>query len=306
MHKTPQKIVKARPLLKRGTIGIVAPSGRVDSAQLQKGVIWLEQRGLKVVLGKHLEKEYRYFAGPDRDRAEDFEHMFHNREVDAIVCARGGVGSARIIPLLNHKLLAQSPKIFVGASDITTLLLYLTESFGWVTFHGPMVATLFGNTPSPRLEAGFFQILSGETPDLQFEEVNVLRSGYAEGILTGGCLTLICTSIGTPYEITTRNKILFIEDINEAPFRIDRMLSYLKSLGKFEDVKGVVFGQMPQCQPETLPEVILDILGEYPFPILFGFPSGHGDGTATLAFGLPIQLDTRTLGLKMIETAVQL
>lgn len=302
----PKKMIKPPPLLEGGTIGVLAPSGRVNVDHLQQGVEWFRSRGMKVVLGKHLEKAYRYFAGTDQERAEDFQEMFQNSAVDAIVCARGGVGAARIIPQLDPKKLAQSPKIFVGSSDITSLLLYLNVSFDWVTFHGPMVATMFGNTPSPEMESAFFKLLAGAIPDMRYKNITTLRGGNAEGILTGGCLTLICTSIGTSYEIDTDHKILFIEDINEAPFRIDRMLSYLKSLHKFDRVKGVVFGQMPGCDAEALPEIIDDILGEYNFPILFGFPSGHGDGTATLPFGLPIHLDGNDAKLQILESAVQL
>ena len=295
-------MIKPPPLLQGETVGVVAPSGRVDPRLLHKGVARLEQLGLRVVLGRHLEKSCRYFAGTDQERAEDFQAMFQNKEVDAVLCARGGVGAARIIPFLDRGLLAQFPKIFVGSSDITSLLLYLSESFGWVCFHGPMVATQFGKEPPPLLERQFFQVLSGEAVEMRFPGVKPLRSGLAEGALTGGCLTLICTSIGTSYEITTDEKIFFIEDVNEAPFRIDRMLSYLKSIGKFERVRGVLFGQMPQCQPEALTEIILDILGEYQFPILFGFPSGHGDATATLPIGASVRMDAGSGTLKILES----
>ncbi|NOY83998.1 MAG: LD-carboxypeptidase [Nitrospirae bacterium] len=309
MHEstTAQKnYIKPPALLKGGTIGIIAPSGRVNRDQLQEGITWLTSRGMKVVLGKHLEKAYRYFAGTDQERAEDFQEMFQNNAVDAIICARGGVGAARIIPLLDPQKLAQSPKILVGSSDITSLLLYLNTSFGWVTFHGPMVATMFGNAPSLEMETAFFDLLAGKIQDMRYKNVSTLRGGHTEGILTGGCLTLICTSIGTAYEMNTDDKILFLEDINEAPFRLDRMLSYLKSLHKFDRVKGVIFGQMPGCHPEDLPEIINDILGEYHFPILFGFPSGHGDGTATLPIGLPIHLNGDDSALKTLEPAVRL
>ncbi len=299
------KINKPPPLKDGGTIGIVAPSGRVDAEKLHEGVLWLENCGYQVILGKHLEKQFRYFAGKDQERAEDLQQMVQNKSVDAIICARGGVGAARILPYLNLDPVRSFPKIFVGCSDITTLLLYLNKILSWVAFHGPMVATMFGNKPSPRLSTELFQILSGEIRNMHFEGTKGLRDGTSEGILTGGCLTLMCTSIGTPYEIDTKGTILFIEDVNEAPFRIDRMLSYLKSLGKFEHVRGVVFGQMPQCNPEDLPEIILDILGDYTFPILFGFPSGHGDSTATLPFGLNFQLNVDTLSLNMKESAVQ-
>src|SRR5581483_9799538 len=299
-----QPMKKPRRLSRGGTVGVVAPAGLVDPIDLQRGVARLERLGLNVILGKHLGKRHRYFAGNDCERAEDLQAMFGNKEVQAVLCARGGSGTARILPHLKPNLLAQSQKILVGCSDITTLLLYLIRSFGWVTFHGPMVATQFGKEPSPLLEESFMRLLSGEQLRMQFPGVKGLRPGSVEGVLPGGCLTLLCASIGTPYEIETDDKILFIEDIDEAPYRIDRMLSYLKSLGKFNRVKGVVFGQMPRCQPDLLPEIILDILGEFHFPILFGFPSGHGDATATLPFGTSIRLDAGSDTILLLEGAV--
>ncbi|MFQ5780060.1 MAG: LD-carboxypeptidase [Nitrospiria bacterium] len=297
-------IKKPPRLLPGGTFGVVAPAGCVDPVILQKGVTRLEQRGFNVILGKNIEKQLRYLAGADRERAEDFQAMFLNKEIDAILCARGGAGAARIIPYLNRGLMSGSHKIFVGASDITTLLLYLARPFGWVTFHGPMVATQFGKEPSPALEAHFFKVLSGERIEMKFPGVQTLQPGKTDGVLTGGCLTLLCTTIGTFFEIETDDKILFIEEVNEAPYRIDRMLTYLKLIGKFDRVRGVIFGQMPGCRPEDLPEIILDILGEFRFPLLFGFPSGHGEGTATLPFGIPMQLDATTGTLRMLEPAV--
>lgn len=291
--------------LRRGeSVGVVAPAGRVDRTDLQRGVARLEQLGFRVVPGRHLDKEYRYLAGSDRERAEDFQSMFENREVRAVLCARGGFGAARMIPYLNRERLLGNEKIFVGSSDITTLLLYLNRSLGWTTFHGPMVATQFGKEPSRDLEENFFGLLGGEKLEMSFPGLQTLRPGKAEGILTGGCLTLICSTIGAPYEIETDDRVLFIEDIDEAPYRIDRMLSHLKAAKKFDRARGVIFGQMPRCQPELLPEVILDILGEFHFPILFGFPSGHGDATATLPFGSLMRLDATSGALVQLEPAV--
>jgi muramoyltetrapeptide carboxypeptidase len=296
---------KKPPRLQQGgTIGIVAPAGRVNPIQLKKGVARLEHLGYHVVLGENVTRQQRYLAGTDRERAKDFQDMVLNTEVNAIFCARGGVGTARIIPHLDQDLLAGSPKIVVGSSDITTLLLYLTHSFGWVTFHGPMAATHFGREPSLEHESHLFGILSGKTTEMKFPDLQALKPGTVDGILTGGCLTLLCTTIGTSFEIETDDRLLFIEDINEAPYRIDRMLSYLKLLGKFDHVRGIIFGEMPGCHPEDLPEIILDILGEVRYPILFGFPSGHGLGTATLPLGISMRLDADAGILQMLEPAV--
>lgn len=297
-------IIKPKRLSPGDTLGVVAPAGRVEPADLHRGVLRLERLGFKVVLGGHVGKGHRYLAGKDPDRAADLQSMFERRDISAVLCARGGSGAARLLRFLDRDRLFSAPKIFVGCSDITTLLLYLSRTFGWTTFHGPMAATQFGRGPNPAMDENFLRVLGGEAVEMSFPGVRTLRGGQAEGVLTGGCLTLICTTIGTPYEIETEGKILFIEDTDEAPYRIDRMLSYLKELGKFDQVRGVVFGQMPRCQPEFLPEIILEIFDELPVPILFGFPSGHGESIATLPFGIPVRIDGVTGSLRMLEPAV--
>jgi len=296
--------VRPKRLSPGETIGVVAPAGRVDPLDLHQGVLRLEQLGFKVILGKEVEKSHRYFAGKDIDRAADLQSMFERSDVRAILSARGGSGTARLLRFLDPDRLRAFPKIFVGCSDITTLLLYFARTFGWVTFHGPMAATQFGRDPNPVRNENFIRLLRGEAMKMSFPSVQVLRAGQAEGVLTGGCLTLICTTIGTPYEIETEGKILFIEDIDEAPYRIDRMLTYLKQLGKFDQIRGIIFGQMPRCQPELLPEIILEILDDFPGPILFGFPSGHGESLATLPFGVPMEIDGKTGTLRMLAPAV--
>ncbi|MFY9268247.1 MAG: LD-carboxypeptidase [Candidatus Manganitrophaceae bacterium] len=297
-------LIKPRRLSPGGTIGVVAPAGPVDPTDLHRGVEQLERIGFKVILGRHIEKRDRFFAGRDAERAEDLQGMFENSEIDAVVCARGGSGSARLLRHLDPTRLAHHPKIFVGCSDITTLLLYFSRSLGWVTFHGPMVAPQFGKDPSRLREENFLRVLGGETVGMTFPAVRTLRPGTGEGVLTGGCLTLICTTIGTPYEIETDGKVLFIEETDEAPYRIDRMLSYLKSLGKFDRLRGVVVGQMPRCQPESVPEIILEIFDKSSGPILFNFPSGHGESIATLPFGTPVRIDGTIASLRMEEPAV--
>ncbi len=295
--------IKPPRLLPGGTIGVVAPAGRVDPDALHRGVRCLEQMGFSVRLGRHVTAAHRYFAGRDAERAEDLMAMWSDPAVDAIVCARGGVGTARLLPMLDVDFLVNRPKICVGASDITNLLLTLTAR-GMVAFHGPMVATHFGEKATPEMAECFMDVLLGRLVKMQFSGVRALRGGTAEGRLAGGCLTLICTSIGTAYEMQTADRILFLEDTNEAPYRIDRMLSYLKALGKFDAVRGIVFGEMPGCAPESLPEMIDEVLGDVSFPVLFGFPSGHGAGTATLPIGIGVRLDTAEGAITLIESAV--
>ncbi len=293
------------PALKKGDlIGVVAPAGAVKTEDLGNGVRRLEELGFRVALGRSLYRSARYLAGRDEERAADLAEMFANPEVKAVVAARGGYGTSRVIPLLDAKALARSPKIFVGSSDLTLLLHFLRSACRLVTFHGPMVSPNFGKYSSPTTNDEFIRILSATTPPgpIDVAGVKVLKGGGGEGILTGGCLSLVCQTIGTPYEIRTDDAILFLEDINEPPYRIDRMLTYLKHVGKFDGVRAVVFGLMPDCHPSpqelyTLEDVIRDVLADLPCPILYDFPSGHGGTNVTLPFGVRAAVEGATLSI---------
>jgi muramoyltetrapeptide carboxypeptidase len=293
------------PALRKGDlIGVVAPAGAVKTEDLGNGVRRLEEMGFRVALGRSLYRSARYLAGRDEERAADLAEMFANPEVKAVVAARGGYGTSRIIPLLDAKALARSPKIFVGSSDLTLLLHFLRSACRLVTFHGPMVSPNFGKYSSPTTNGEFVRILGATTPPgpIDVTGVKVLKGGSGEGVLTGGCLSLVCQTIGTPYEIQTEDAILFLEDINEPPYRIDRMLTYLKQVGKFDGVRAVVFGLMPDCHPSpqelyTLEDVIRDVLADLPCPILYDFPSGHGGTNVTLPFGVRAAVEGSTLSI---------
>ena len=299
------KPLRKPPALKKGDlIGVVAPAGVVKTEDLGNGVRRLEELGFRVALGRSLYQSARYLAGRDEERAADLAEMFANPEVKAVVAARGGYGTSRIIPLLDAKALARSPKIFVGSSDLTLLLHFLRSACRLVTFHGPMVSPNFGKYSSPTTNGEFVRILGATTPPgpIDVTGVKVLKGGSGEGVLTGGCLSLVCQTIGTPYEIRTEDAILFLEDINEPPYRIDRMLTYLKQVGKFDGVRAVVFGLMPDCHPSpqelyTLEDVIRDVLADLPCPILYDFPSGHGGTNVTLPFGVRAAVEGATLSI---------
>jgi len=302
-------MIKPRGIRQDGVVGVVAPAGTVCEEELNKGVLRLEGLGWKVRLGASVLRRNRYLAGSDAQRVADLHQMFSDPEVDAVICARGGSGTARLIPLLDRERLAAHPKIFIGCSDITTILLYLHVCLGQVVFHGPMVAPNFGRDTSAKMEEVLLGLCSGQSLSLSEPGIRVLRTGRAEGSLVGGCLTLLCTSIGTPFEVPTEDRILFIEDVDEAPYKVDRMMSYLKSLGKFDRVRGIVFGEMVRCHfpdgsSDRLEDVLMEILAGYEIPILFGFPSGHGPLNLPLPFGVPVRLDTETKSLALLEPAV--
>lgn len=298
------RLAKPPALRKGDLIGVVAPAGVVKPDDLAAGIRRLEELGFRVKLGRSVHRSARYLAGRDQDRADDVMAMFADGDVRAVVAARGGYGTSRVIPFLDPDVLSQHPKIFVGSSDLTLLLHFLWRSCGFITFHGPMVSPNFGKYSSQTTNDTFLRVLSSTTAPGPFllTGVKALKGGSAEGILTGGCLSLVCQTIGTPYEIDTDHAILFLEDINEPPYRIDRMLTYLKQLGKFDAVRAVVFGLMPDCHPSpqelyTLEDVIRDVLGDLPCPILFDFPSGHGGTNVTLPFGVRAAVDGATLSL---------
>jgi muramoyltetrapeptide carboxypeptidase len=293
------------PALRRGdTIGVVAPSGVIIPHELESGVKRLEGLGFHVKLGKYVRDVFRTMAGKDRERADDLLQMFSDPQVKAIVCARGGYGSARVIPHLDRDLIREHPKVFVGSSDVTVLLLYLVQECGLVAFHGPMVGSHFGKTPSSLTDEVFLKVLTqpGPAGPLRLPDVKILRQGRAEGRLVGGCLSLLCSAIGTSYDPKTDETILFLEDVKEPPYRIDRMLTQLKASGKLRKVRGVLFGPMVQCRPpqgagDDLEEIILDVLADLEVPILLGVPSGHGEHNVTLPLGIRVRVSALREGL---------
>jgi muramoyltetrapeptide carboxypeptidase len=299
------------PALRPGDlIGVVAPASNIKPDMLDEGCRELERLGFRTLYRPGIKTTYRYFSGTVERRAAEFLEMLRNPEVRAIFCARGGYGSGRIIPYLEPELLRANPKIINGSSDITAVLSLLDRS-GLVGFHGPMVATAL------RLgEAGYFRsllldVLKGEVVRFPTAGMTVLRPGAADGRLIGGCLTLVTATLGTSYEIDTTDSILVLEDMDTKPYQIDRMLTQLVQAGKFEGVRGVVFGEMLNCrqnagQGYSLEEVIMDVLGQTAFPILYGFPTGHTSGpNAIVPFGVRarLSLGAETV-FEMLEPAV--
>jgi muramoyltetrapeptide carboxypeptidase len=284
------------PALRPGDlIGIVAPASNVRQDMLEEGCRELERIGFRTLYRPGITTAFRYFSGTVERRAAEFLEMLRNPEVRAIFCARGGYGSGRVIPYLEPELLRANPKIINGASDITALLAFL-DRHGLVGFHGPMVAS------SIRLgEAGYnrsllLDVLGGQLVRFPTAGTTVLRPGTAEGRLTGGCLTLVTSSLGTPYEIDTTDSILVLEDLDTKPYQVDRMLTQLLQARKLEGVRGIVFGEMLNCmqhadQGYSLQEVIMDVLAETAFPILYGFPTGHTSGPNVIVpFGVRARL----------------
>ncbi len=283
---------------------------------LEAGCEALRRLGYKpFYLDSILEKNL-YFAGSAERRARELDEMFTRDDVHAIVCARGGYGANYLLDSLNLEKIKTHPKIFVGYSDITTLLTYVLDSVGLVTFHGPMVTKDF--THSDGVDPGSWEAaLTGASEWAWISDrrsgVKPLVTGSAEGILYGGCLSMLVASLGTPYEIHTAGTILFIEDVAAKPYQIDRMLMQLKLAGKFADVRGIVFGEMLDCsqnndQDYTLEEVVLRVVGDLGVPVAYGLRSGHvSRRNVTLPLGVRAALDVgrKEGSLRILESATR-
>ena len=278
------------------TVGVIAPSSGFRREELQAGIDHLQRLGYNPVYLPSIFDRELYFAGSAARRANELHEMFRRTDVAAILCARGGYGCNYLLPHLDLELIRAYPKIFAGCSDVTTLLTYLCDAAGLVTFHGPMVAGDFAR-PGGVDEASWLATVSGDKPAArQVTGLQILNKGTAEGILYGGCLSLLCASLGTPHEICTEGTVLFIEDRAERPYRVDRMLMQLRLAGKFEDVRGIVFGEMIDCNEPgspgySLQEVIMRIVGDLDIPVALGLKSGHvSSGALTLPFGVGAKL----------------
>ena len=306
-----KKLIRPEKLQKGDVVGVVAPAGPVEKEYLDKGLKVLRGMKLEPLLGKHVMSRRGYLAGKDEDRAKDLLDMFENKDVKAIFCARGGYGVNRLLPWLKPNVIRKNPKILVGASDLTLLLLYLYQKCSLIGFHGPMVAGNFGRHPMKKTKKQFFDLLTGHSEGkwMQSSKACTLIPGVAKGELVGGCLTLLCRSLKTPFEIQTRNKILLIEDVNEAPYRIDGMLWQLKTAGKFKDIKGIVLGEMIDCHPGKsgnglLGQIYQEIFEDLSVPIISNFPIGHGKEMWTLPFGVEATLDTQAKSIQLKHCGV--
>ncbi len=306
-----RRLIRPKKLSQGDKVGVVAPAGPVDLQELEAGLKVVRGMGFQPVLGDHVKDRQHFLAGKDKDRAGDLMAMFENPEIKGIFCARGGYGANRILPLLDSRIIRKNPKVVVGSSDITLLLIYLIQKCGLVAFHGPMVSGSFGCKPMKISKTQFRKMVTGvkEGGLLTAPQAHVLQEGTARGRLVGGCLTLLCRSLKTPYEIQTGNGILLIEDVNEPAYRIDGMLWQLKTAGKFRGVKGIVFGEMVNCrfdegQKGQLDDLIRDMLPKRSIPVLTHCPVGHGNEMWTLPLGIEATLDTQTRSLRLKSKGV--
>jgi muramoyltetrapeptide carboxypeptidase len=316
MPQPPNPRLKPPPLRLGDTVGIVAPGSPIKRELLLAGCEGLRRLGYNPIYQDSLLDRDLYFAGSARRRARELEEMFERDDVRAIICARGGYGTNYLLQELDIAKLQRYPKIFVGYSDVTTLLTWFTTAAGLVTFHGPMVTKDFARPEGVHLASWNAALTAGSSWELTFSvgsEVQALLEGQAEGTLYGGCLSMLAASLGTPYEIYTRDTILFIEDVAAKPFQIDRMLMQLKLAGKLESVRGILFGEMLDCAPPgveldyTLEEVVTRVLRDLQIPVAYGLRSGHvtrENTTLPLGVRCSLQATKDLVRLRLLESSV--
>ena len=308
-------MIKPKRLYPRSTIGVISPSYWIDKHILEQASKIFTDRNYKLVFGKSIHSKNGPFAGNAKIRAEDIHTMFLDSRIDAIVCARGGYGANKVIPLLDYELIKNNPKIFMGYSDITAYLLSITQRTKLITFHGPMLTT-YKNGFEEYSYNQMINILSGKKKiDLLSSnkmKPHILKKGTAAGSLWGGNLTLVINRLGTNDQINTKNSILFLEDINEYYYSFERMLIHLQKAGVFDKITGLIVGELINMKDEDVPfgkstdEIVMDICGKKDFPIVTNFPCGHGTHQTTLPISLPVELQAgSSISIKLLESAVQ-
>ncbi len=314
-------MVKPRTLKPGDTIGLITPSSYVfDTWRIDLAAARLEnQLGVRCRLGRYVKGRHGYMAGTEKERLEDLHAMFADRDVAGVFCLEGGYGTERLLSGIDYELLRRNPKVLLGFSDITGLHLAITRKAGLVTFHGPVA---LGSLPPWSLaslkKALFSPEPIGELSNPPEEDPNwpafplhTVASGKARGPIAGGNLTLVSTTMGTPYEIEAKGRILFLEDTGEAPYRVDRMLTQLKLAGKLQEAAGIVWGTCTDCTPAkssfevnlSMSDLLDEILGDLGKPVLAGLVFGHTKEKATIPMGVEAELDAGARKVAITEPA---
>ena len=310
-------ILKPPRLRKGDVIGLIAPASTPSTEDMiEKGAAYLEQLGYRIKYGAHIRKSCGYLAGTDEERVADLNAMVSDNEVRAIFAIRGGYGTPRILRKVDYQALKQHPKIIVGYSDITALQLAIFRKIGLVTFSGPMTGTEMWKDFDPFTEEHFWRCVTsikriGVLNNPGDESMTMIQSGKAQGRLLGGNLSLLSCLMGTPYLPVLRHSILVLEDVDEAPHRIDRMLAQLHNAGVLRMLAGLIFGKFVDCNPGnpaephlTLGQIQKDFAEKINCPVIANFQYGHIPQKLTVPIGLRTVLDTKRKRIEVMESAV--
>jgi muramoyltetrapeptide carboxypeptidase len=313
------RLIKPARLRQGATVALIAPCSPPADEKLAKGIANLTQFGFKIVEGKNLRARNGHLAGTDEARLEDLHWAFSDPAIDAVWCIRGGYGASRLLPNIDYNLIRQHPKPLIGYSDVTALHLAIHQRTGLVTFHGPVAASEYPEDTLHHLRSVLMQSVAPyeiAAPTADIESILpeyqpfVITPGQAKGALTGGNLALLSALVGTEYAPIFKNKIVFIEDVGEQPYRIDRMLTQLLQGTDLMEAAGIALGVFNDCQPKpntfslSLEETLRDRLGWLGIPVVYGIPFGHIDHQATFPYGIPANLDADKMVLTILEQAV--
>ncbi|MEQ1552669.1 MAG: LD-carboxypeptidase [Ferruginibacter sp.] len=297
------------PYLKKGdTIAITCPAGFMLKERVKTCVDTLKKQGYKVIVGKTVGgKSKTYFSGTDNERMVELQSFLDNKNIKAILCGRGGYGTGRIIDKLNFTKLIQHPKWVIGFSDITILHSHIVSNYNIATLHAPMAAAFANDAHNPENVITLLNALKGEKSNYKIKPYTLNKLGEAKGKLIGGNLALLANAIGTVSGINTKNAILFIEDIGEQLYAVDRMMYQLKRTGKLKNLAALIVGDFTDIQNtdkpfgKTIYEIINDIVAEYNYPVCYNFPVGHGNENRALKVGVRYTLTVNKSGVELIE-----
>jgi muramoyltetrapeptide carboxypeptidase len=295
-----KELLVPTPLRLGDSVGIVAAAGPPDRTILDAGIQFLERTGFQPVRGCHINERNGYLAGTDDQRCRDLNSMLHDRQVRGIMIARGGYGTMRLLRTVDYQAVTADPKLLLGMSDVTALQLALYKRCGLVTLSGPMIAGQVGQTLDPLSEqwlmAALLNPLEGRNLWPPEPGVNVLRHGMANGVLLGGCLSLVTALLGTPYCPCYQGAILLLEEVGEPPYRVDRMFIQLKLAGILDSVAGMVLGHFLGPDGKSILEdaqrIVMELTSDNPIPLISGYPHGHTLPNLTIPNGAPVEFDT--------------
>lgn len=321
INEEPKKIIKPKRIKAGDTLGLITPGSFIKEDSLKESITNLEALGFKVVYNAEVLARSGYLGGTDKQRADDINKMFARQDVDGIVCTRGGYGCARLLPMLDYDVIKNNPKILLGYSDITALHCAIYAKTGLVTFHGPVGTSTYNDFSINNFKnvlmnpSDTYRMFNApEDPQKKETKIYPIRSGKATGELVGGNLSIICSLIGTPYDVDTTGKILFLEEVEEEPYRVDRMLTQMIQSGKMDKIKGVALGVFSKCEAKekdpafsnsfSLSEILIDKLFGLNVPVIYGMSFGHIVDKFTLPLGIKALLDVDNQVINLLEPAV--
>lgn len=313
-----REITTPKGLSKDSLIAIAAPASPTSPGEIARTVSTLKKLGYKVEVGRTINRrntgEFRYFSGTDDERAEEFMGFAERKDVDCILCARGGYGIMRILPLIDYMTIRDNPKIIIGFSDITALLIAVEKLSGVATYHGPVAVSSFDSFTIENFQRVLNTVEKFKPIVFNGNDIKTIVEGNASGRLVGGNLSMIVSTLGTPYEIDTYNSIFFLEEVSEHPYKIDRMLTQLWLAGKFQQASGVALGAFHNLNSRrpfypnrsfTIFEIISQLIKPLGIPTILGLPVGHIKGQITLPIGVEAEINTKKQTFTIIQSPVK-